>query len=552
MNLGFCRMAISRLHCRRLRRLMRGYRNLKDSISLGRIADVKRALTTQRLEIKDKRFSKVILGEGTGQAEIVCRQYLLVLVAGLGLNRVLLHALGKAGAPVVFYLPPEWRETVKEAGFKIARLRTSLLWNAFVGMMLVYGILRIGKIILDCIKASFKKSNQQLGNYIYFADLSPGNLPQPSRDERSHDIITWYMQWIGRVADIDTLCHGVIGAEQREVSGIPVVPVPKPVPPLTHFRSLVHFIVWGVRASLIATWDFLRGRWWHALLLNQAALAEQVRLQKPKKLAREYLFHNSGWIYHPLWTYEAEKRGARTTFYFYSTNCEAFKRTEGYPPLNYGWQAMNWPYYLVWDEYQAEFVRRTAGQTVKISVVGPIWFHDSAKEVPVFGGKGIAVFDVTPKRESVYRTAADDFDYYVPQTSLSFLNDIQKAVNDAGYMMLWKRKRKIGSIAHPHYRRFGKQLEFAENVIIVDSGISANRVIEASTAVISMPFTSTALIARELGRPSCYYDPTGLVQRDDRAAHGIDVIRNPEELTSWLNGITNMYREPGLRVGEVS
>ena len=129
---------------------------------------------------------------------------------------------------------------------------------------------------------------------------------------------------------------------------------------------------------------------------------------------------------------------------------------------------------------------------------------------------------------------------------------IQKAANDAGYMMLWKRKRKIGSIAHPHYRRFGKQLEFAENVIIVDSGISANRVIEASTAVISMPFTSTALIARELGRPSCYYDPTGLVQRDDRAAHGIDVIRNPEELTSWLNGITNMYREPGLRVGEVS
>jgi polysaccharide biosynthesis PFTS motif protein len=113
--------------------------------------------------------------------------------------------------------------------------------------------------------------------------------------------------------------------------------------------------------------------------------------------------------------------------------------------------------------------------------------------------------------------------------------------------MLWKRKRKVKketSFAHPSYLSSVERLSRYENVISVDPDISANRVIEASTLVISMPFTSTALIARELGKPSCYYDPTGLIQQDDRAAHGIEIIRGPEELTRWLKGISIEQQTP--------
>ena len=516
---------------------MRGYRFLRDSKSLTRIGDIKWALTIQPLDIKQKVSSKHIFRENVAQAEIVCRQYLLARVAGLNLNRALLYAFGKPGSSVAYYLPPEWRKLIRNQGVKVASFQAALLWQAFVGMMLAYGVVRIAKIIFDGIKAANNQSNRQLGRYVYFSSLTSGNFPQPCRDGRSHDIITWYMQWPGRVLNIHTLCHGVIGSEQKEVSGTPVVPVPKPIPPLTCFGSLVRFITWGIRASLIATWDFLRGRWWHALLLNPAGLAAQVRVQAPKKLAKEYLFNNSEWIYRPMWTYEAERRGSRITFYFYSTNNEG-KRMDGdevgYNKPSYGVQGMTWPHYLVWDEYQADFVRHAVGEAANLSVVGPICFHCSAEEMPAFGGRGVAVFDVTPHRESRYRILGVDLEYYVPQTCLPFLSDIQKVTNNAGYMMMWKRKRKIGSHAHPAYRSFVERLSKSENVIIIDPDISANRVIEASTAVISMPFTSTALIARELGKPSCYYDPTGLVQKDDRAAHGIEIIRGPKELTGWL------------------
>ena len=517
---------------------MRGHRFLRDSNTLSLIRDIKRALTIQPLDIKQKMSSKFIFGENVTQAEIVCRQYLLARVAGLNLNRALLYAFGKPGSSVAYYLPPEWRKTIRDHGIKIASFRTSLLWQAFVGMMLSYGVLKIAKIILDGIESALKQSRQRLGSYVYFDGLGPGNLPQPCRDGRSHDIITWYIKWTDSVGNLDSICHGVTGVDHKAVNGTPVVPVLSPLPPLARFGTLLRFIVWAIGATLIATWDFLRGRWWHALLLNQAALAAQVRMQNSERLAKEYLFHASGWIYRPMWTYEAERRGARITFYFYSTNCEGFKRTEGYPTLNYGWQAMNWPHYLVWDEYQADFVRRAVGETTNISVVGPIWFHSSAKEMPAFGGRGVAVFDVTPHRESRYRILGADLEYYVPQTCLPFLSDIHKVTNDAGYMMMWKRKRKIGSIVHPRYRCFAEHLGVSKNVITVDPDISANRLIEASTAVISMPFTSTALISRKLGKPSCYYDPTGLVQKDDRAAHGIEIVRGQEELAIWLKSVS--------------
>ncbi len=76
-----------------------------------------------------------------------------------------------------------------------------------------------------------------------------------------------------------------------------------------------------------------------------------------------------------------------------------------------------------------------------------------------------------------------------------------------------------------------------DRVITIDPETSAYKLIEKCSAVISMPFTSTALIARELGKPSCFYDPTGLIEHDDRAAHGIPIMIGRVELQAWLEAV---------------
>lgn len=530
---------------RRLRRIMRGYRFLKDSNALSLIADVKRSFTTNTLDLDGRTFSKFVFGNAAAYGEIACRQYLLARVADLNFNRALLYAFGKPGESFSYYLPPGWRKIIRNHGIKIASFRSSLLWQAFVGMMIGHGILRIARIIFDGIYAIFSKKGQELGNYIYFDSLADGNLPQDCGEVLSHDIITWYMQYPGRVRNIDALCHGVKSASLRKVNETPVLALPSRlgIMPLTSFESLFRFVGWAIVSTCVAIWDWIWGRWWHGLLLNQAALAAQVRIQDQRLLAKEYLFHLSGWIYRPLWTYEVERKGQKITFFFYATNTEGFKRTQGYRPLPYGWQTMTWPHYLVWDEYQSDFVQRAVGESASISIVGPIWFHGSAKELPIIGKKCIAVFDITPHRSSRYRTLGPEIDYYIPDTCIRFLSGVLQAAKENGCVILWKQKRKIGSMAHPHYQRFLRQFIEDDNVRAIDPDISANRVIEASMAVIAMPLTSTALIGLELGKPSSYYDATGLVHNGDRAAHGIEIIHDADELVDWLNQYTGCPTE---------
>ena len=234
-----------------------------------------------------------------------------------------------------------------------------------------------------------------------------------------------------------------------------------------------------------------------------------------------------------------KEQGSRITFYFYSTNCEGFKwagrEADRADRAYLGYKSMNWPYYLVWDEYQADFIHRVAGSNANVRVVGSIWFSTSASEIPELPPRAIAVFDIQPVRNAFYNTLGVDFDYYTPEVVCKFLSDSYKAMEGGGCKLVLKRKREIGKLAHPLYRNRIKELERLASFVEVEADSDASQIIEHAIAVISMPFTSTALIAKEMGKPSIYYDPTGRLQRDDRAAHGIPILSGIEELEEWIS-----------------
>jgi polysaccharide biosynthesis PFTS motif protein len=528
----------------KLRLVMRAHRALKRSGHVDRIAKVKQALTEHSLNLDSSSFSPTIMGQGIEASEIIVRQYLLVRVGGLELNRALLLALGKKKGSVIFYLPKEWRDILEQHGFEVAHFRSSVLWKLYICAAWLYGVLQIVKITFAGMTLR-QDTNRKSKRHVYFVDLGLDNLPHEANGSQSHDVVSWYLQWSGRAVGIEEVRHTVSKAHPIFVGGVELVPAKKVLLELAGGRAVSKYVLWGLRASIIAAFDCLRGRWGHALLLNQAALAAQFRAQSTDFLAQEYLFHISGLIYRPLWTYEAERCGSAITLYFYSTNCESFKRSDGYPQLGYGWKAMNWPNYLVWDEYQADFVRRAVGPEANVSIVGPIWFQSSAAAMHSYHSAGVAIFDVTPFRQSRYSVLGLDHDYYIPETSEGFLSHISDATCHLDVVILWKRKRKIGAMAHPRYRYFSERLSEQEHVVLVDPDISAFRVIESSCAVISMPFTSTALIAESMGIPTAYYDPSGLIQRGDRAAHGIEILIGKSELEIWISTIISKSKIPG-------
>ena len=178
------------------------------------------------------------------------------------------------------------------------------------------------------------------------------------------------------------------------------------------------------------------------------------------------------------------------------------------------------------------------GKNAMVSIVGPIWLSTSAIEPPQLPERTIAVFDVQPTRMSFYRLLAQEVDYYVPSISTQFTTDSFNCIQSIGAQMLFKRKRHLNSkYHHPSYIQLIDRMGRWDKMITLDPDTSAQKLIEKCSAVISMPFTSTALIARELGKPTCFYDPTGLIQRDDRAAHGIPIMIGRDELQAWLEAL---------------
>lgn len=506
--------------------MMRDYRRLRDAGELGRIesalfvlADTPLGVTTAARE----RF----FGTATPIAEKVVRQFLLAQIAGMPLKMKMISSLGSSAQALMHPLPPAWCDALSRNGFKLSKCACTLMWMAYLVGMFAYAWLAIAK----SLAVSLRRDDAPYEGSAYFDGLSASQLP---RDQKpSYDIFSWYASWRGRHPEVSCLSHSISEGEPKEALGLPLVCVSQPQPLPQGSRQRITLLRDFTKLACIALLDFLRGRWWHMLLLREVERAALINQAPRERLPKEYLMSNSGWLYRPLWTYAAEAAGSRVTFYFYSTNAAVFKTASGYPRQTNHWELCTWSRYLVWEDGQRDFLRRL-GIDAPIDIVGPIWFSDADAILPSFKPPAIAVFDVQPMRESIYRSLALGFEYYTARAAIGFVEGIGEATNGLQLKILFKRKRNVGRNIHPLYAGTLARLTDAGLLISVEPGLAAQHMIEACACVVSMPFTSTALIARAMGKPSCYFDPTGLVQPDDRSAYGIEVFNTPEALRDWI------------------
>jgi polysaccharide biosynthesis PFTS motif protein len=519
---------------KKLRRAMRGYRYLKNENRLDEISNIKRDLAAQRIDGESLCPSKYIYGAGLANAETIIRQYMAVHFSNHNLNRKLLCFYRGKNTKIIHPIPKQWESIFDNYNIKVNKVLCEILWNIYIFIFLMYGITSIIKINLLVIFSFFKSSDNIPTNYAYFPGLSGGNFCANSNSGKNYDLMTWYEKWDGHVADIDTIYHDVIGISEYKINNLSV----KYLPSLFTYRltllEFLRYLSWSISACLISVLDFFRGRWCNPLLLNEASKAALVRIQNKKLIAKEYMFGTTGVIYRPLWTYEAENKGSNINLYFYSVNSGGWKTESGYPDTAPGWSPMSWSRYLVWDKYQADFVYREVGDSAIVSIVGPVWFCDCNKQVDETDRLSIAVFDVQPHRDSRFQMLGSPHDYYRPATAKQFLSDINLIASKWDAKILLKRKRDIGKLLHPEYKTLVSEISESDNFKLIDTCISAIKVIEKCDVIISMPFTSTAILGKEMSKPSIYYDSTGMFHKDDRCGHGIEIISGINELELWF------------------
>jgi len=508
----------------RLRLINKGLKNLQENDRSALLNELKYLISNTLLN--NIHFPKHLLNGGRVNAELSVRQYLSGRILGLAFNKSILYSIG-ANKPVRYPLPKEWRNTLMSQGIDVNNFVSALLWHIYCFLDWGKGFLHGVRSILFLLKKS-----PELGRHIYFNDINYNCI---SSDLRANNIINWYFQWSGKTEGLESACHSVKTKSNFRLGEINIIqtdglPKIRKLKLLQYIFSVVYLTIYSF-FSLVSRHTF-------SFFLEEMLKFKRADLANIEDFSKDYLFHNSTPFYRPIWTYSAEEKGSRVLFYFYSTNNEAFLPKDGSPEKTL-WHLISWPHYLVWDKFQADFIKRFNRHNSIIEEVGSIWFssYQMSLDTPM---ESIAVFDVTPFRPAVYISHGADVDYYIYNNSNQFLSDIQFILGNNNITMLHKMKR-IHKWIHKKYIRRVRQLNKEYNYIEVHPNIDALQIIQQTKACISMPFTSTALIAKLEGKPSVYYDPSGLVQihSTKEAAHGIPVLSSIDELQEWVKSICN-------------
>ncbi len=85
-----------------------------------------------------------------------------------------------------------------------------------------------------------------------------------------------------------------------------------------------------------------------------------------------------------------------------------------------------------------------------------------------------------------------------------------------------------------------KTLEKEHNVIFTSKNISPRKIIKNSIGVINMPITSTAIIAKEMNKETCFYDSLSQMTNDKKILRHIKLVQGKSELRNWFDKILKM------------
>ncbi len=473
-----------------------------------------------KTELKSVKIHNIFFGKNSLDIELSVRQYLTVRILGVSFNKEVLYSVG-AKKPIRHPLPREWRNTLISKNIKVDNFSCTLLWYGYIFLLWGYGTLQWLKSFFGMF---YRRPN--LGSYIYFHGLSEHNI---SYDTKDHNIVNWYLQWKNK--NVDSICHSINGLSNFKYNGLSIVNTDG-LPKLKG-RQMMYYYIWSM---YLITYSFfmILIRPYYGLMLGEILKLVRTSFADKDQLASDYLFHNSGPFYRPMWTYEVQRRGSRVLFYFYSTNNEVFSQAGKVITQN-PWHLINWPHYLTWDDFQKDFITKFDVHKPMVEVVGPIWFSSGRLSTRI-PDRSVAVFDVIPFRPTWYILLGLGSEYYTCANSMKFLNDVRSVLSQNNMHMAHKIKRS-NPLAHKYYVSGLKRLKKQEKYTDIDPDVDALQVIKKTEACISMPFTSTAIIAKHEGKPSVYYDPSGLIHKEDKAAHGIPVLSSINELEEWVESI---------------
>lgn len=494
-----------------------------------------------RLLLNEKRASQDLITSGRGETQIWAwihdLMYESAAMLPLPLTQKLLKSsldhdvspalmLASAGNKfrVIARVPALWRNFLKKRGCKI-HFMSAIFWQIEILRKFREGLRAYDRLSAQNVSAPSAP-------YAVLNNIHDNTYSSVFQNDKAQDFLKWFYNkfsyknyWIIPVSP----------QPYKTVDNFSLVSSPFPAleaAELTKFQMLAKRAVIGAFLKLII------GKWQDAYMLADRLEEIYITCLPANKLARLYAFTNAYYIYRPLWTYEAEKRGAEIALIFYATNSfniELISRQpNGVAP---GYAYMSWPHIYTQHENHKNFMQRTILKKPQIHLTNLIPYEDSGAEFHLQGKLKILYLDVQPFRPAFMASIGRPCHFYTEDISQKSLEDIVSITSNLDARLFIKSKRSVGKKMSPRYRRKLKEIENLAHVQIIESHISPQRVCEEADIIICQPFTTAALFAQQAGKPVVYYDAQGFFTRDQMASQGVPLVSGPVELESWLHSL---------------
>jgi polysaccharide biosynthesis PFTS motif protein len=262
-------------------------------------------------------------------------------------------------------------------------------------------------------------------------------------------------------------------------------------------------------------------------------------LKKCEHIVPDYsFFNNSKIIYKPLWTYLNKNDDY---LFYYSTNIYPINSINDSDLIDvYGHKMYTWSKYIVWYEGQKKWLNKKIPFDFNVFIGNFIPYEGKNINLGNYANKKkLVIFDVTPRNKLTYSKEMNPYNIYSLDYCKKFLKDIFDIIEKKNISVVLKRKRQIKT-ADQEYENYISSLKISNNKINIHYGdTSAQSLIKKADICISIPLTSTALIANYFNKPTAYYDPLQLVADSVYFPNNIKILKNKEDLKVWINKFLN-------------
>jgi len=525
-----------------IRRILRGSFKLKN-YKINILVAFREEICKKKFIQIENKSSKILFGDLYNNREIILRHLVIKVITTNISSWFFLFCIGSK-IRIFYPLPLHWLKEAKKHGLNFNFSISLLLWYLLCFYLFFKSLIKILKEIINFFKNKIIFKEKNLGNYVYFFDLSHESqiLQTNSKinDNKYSNIVNWFVHNSDN-NNYDSIFHSFDpNINQKLDNNKKLKYIDSAIPTILSYKNFFLFLSWSIISSLIVFFDLLRGRWWHAVCYDEIIKSKLVELDNGKNIAQEYLFNNSNMRCRPGWTYIAEKLGSKITFYFNSLNNDKIrKKNSTLDEFYWGLREMTWPRYLTWNESHVKLLRRLVGEKPDIINVGYIPFSSSNLLIDnhqLFKKKYIIIFPVQPLRKIYYNSSVlpiIEVDYVNTINGKKFLIDIVEAAKNINVNLIIKQKRKVGPLVDPGYNNLLLELKKLNNVTFVDEYISAEYLFDNSIGVISFPFTSTGYIS-SLKKQNIFYDPTETLSISDPKMHDVKCINSYNDLKTWM------------------